>query len=374
MKTRSATAKDNSTRRAKALSHRAERQNRECTLIAICENIHEEVQNNDGKMPYGLLSLLAREWHSKFPWITRNVVNKRYMEYKKEQIGGMEIVIGSEDTNISSISAGVDARKPGRPKGTTDKHKLENEQLKVDLTNDITHEYNRLMIEAINRNRKVKRGTLSELIERMKRERGADFEIKQHTIRRRIIRQKLFHTHRGGHRSPLEEIEHIAVSIMIQMGRIRQPLTPSKGLSLINNLISGTEYEDRLVKWKQKYTVNSLPTVSRGYWYSFMKRNRHRIVSKRGQKYELDWQNRTTYANFSDMYNHCSHEMEHAGVAKRLEEPTWMTRDGVQCTADDAYGCKVTHAIIRPEMCLCGDEVGGISEWLVTAILVVNCS
>ena len=105
-----------------------------------------------------------------------------------------------------------------------------------------------------------------------------------------------------------------------------------------------------------------------------MKRNRHRIVSKRGQKYELDRQNWTTYANFADMYNHCSHEMEHAGVAKRLEEPTWMTRDGVQCTADDAYGCKVTHAIIRPEMCLCGDEVGGISVWLVTAILVVNCS
>ena len=39
--------------------------------------------------------------------------------------------------------------------------------------------------------------------------------------------------------------------------------------------------------------------------------------------------------------------------------PIWMTRDGVDCTANDAYGCKVTHAIIRPEMCLCGDEVGG---------------
>ena len=142
MKTRSATAKVNPTRRAKALSRQAERQNRETTLIAICENIHEEVQNNDGKMPYGLVSLLAREWHARFSWITRNVVNKRYMKYKKEQIGGMEIAIGSEVTNISSISAGVDARKPGRPKGITDKHKLENEQLKVDLTNDITQKYN----------------------------------------------------------------------------------------------------------------------------------------------------------------------------------------------------------------------------------------
>ena len=310
-------------------------------------------------MPYGLVSFLSREWHSKFPWITRNVVNKRYMKYKKEQIQGMEIVLDSEETNVSSISAGVDTRKPGRPKGTTDKLKMEQKQLKIDLTNDITQEYNRFMVEAISRNRKIKRGTLNELIDRMKRERGADFEIKHQTIRRRILRQKMFHTHRGGHRSPLEEIEHVAVSIMIQMARIRQPLTPSKGLSLINNLISGTEYEDRLVKWKQKYTVNSLPTVSRGYWYSFMKRNRHRIVSKRGQKYELDRQNWTTYANFADMYSHCSHEMEHAGVTKRLEKPIWMTREGIECTAYDAYGCKVTHAIIRPEMCLCGDEVGG---------------
>ena len=75
------------------MSNKAERQNRESTLVAICENIHEEVQNNDGKMPYGLVSLLAREWHSKFPWITRNVVNKRYMKYKKQQVQGREIVV-----------------------------------------------------------------------------------------------------------------------------------------------------------------------------------------------------------------------------------------------------------------------------------------
>ena len=362
MKTRSVTLKQQSTRRAKALSLKAERQNRESTLIAICENIHEEVLRNDGKMPYGLLSLLAREWHSKFPWITRNVVNKRYIKYRKEQIEGREIMVDatSEQTNdVSSISTGVDARKPGRPKGTTDKLKFENEQLRTDLTNEITAEYSKLMTEAVNLKKKVKRGTLCELIDREKREKGVDFVINHQTIRRRIVRQKLYHTHRGGHRSPLEEVEHIAVSIMIQMARIRQPLTPSKGLALINNLISGTEYEDTLVKWKQKYTLNALPTLSRGYWYSFMKRNRHRIVSKRGQKYELDRQNWTTYANFADMYNHCALEMEHAGVAKRLEEPIWMTRDGVQCTVDDAYGCKVTHAIIRPDMCLCGDEVGG---------------
>ena len=57
-------------------------------------------------------------------------MNKRYIKYRKEQIEGREIMVdASEQTNdISSISTGVGARKPGSPKGTTDKLKFENEQ------------------------------------------------------------------------------------------------------------------------------------------------------------------------------------------------------------------------------------------------------
>ena len=66
--------------------------------------------------------------------------------------------------------------------------------------------------------------------------------------------------------------------------------------------------------------------------------------------------------------------MEHAGVAKRLDKPIWMTKDGVEYNINDAYGFKVTHRIIRPEMCLCGDEVGGIYVWLETDMLVENYS
>ena len=79
------------------------------------------------------------------------------MRYKKNQIGGMENLIhSSELTNISSISGGVDARRPGRPKGTTDKLKLENKQLKIDLANEISEEYNKLMMDAVNSNEKLK--------------------------------------------------------------------------------------------------------------------------------------------------------------------------------------------------------------------------
>ena len=30
-----------------------------------------------------------------------------------------------------------------------------------------------------------------------------------------------------------------------------------------------------------------------------------------------------------------------------------------QCNEANAYGCKVTHKLIRPDMYICGDEVGG---------------
>ena len=91
-----------------------------------------------------------------------------------------------------------------------------------------------------------------------------------------------------------------------------------------------------------------------------MKRNRNKIVSKRGQKYELDRQNWTTYSNFCDMYDHCAQEMVSAGVAITLDEPVWMAKNGVILdSSENAFGCKVTHWIVREDMCICGDEVGG---------------
>jgi len=59
------------------------------------------------------------------------------------------------------------------------------------------------------------------------------------------------------------------------------------------------------------------------------------------------------------MYNHCAIEMEQAEVARNVEDPVWMNREGQVCKLDEAFGCKVTHEIIRPDMCICDDEVGG---------------
>ena len=112
------------------------------------------------------------------------------------------------------------------------------------------------------------------------------------------------------------------------MAHICQSLSPSQGLRLANSLISGTETEKELVEWKNKYSINSSVSVGNGYRARFMKKNKDKIVSRRGQRYELNRQKWTTYSNFVHMYNHCIDKMVDAGVAVELDDPIWMNRAG----------------------------------------------
>ena len=93
-----------------------------------------------------------------------------------------------------------------------------------------------------------------------------------------------------------------------------------------------------------------------------MHRNKHLIVSSKGQKYELNQANWTTYQNFSQMYEVIEQEMITAGVAVMLPEPVWMNAKGEHVEEGDAFGCKVTLDITKPEMCVVADEVGGVES------------
>ena len=60
----------------------------------------------------------------------------------------------------------------------------------------------------------------------------------------------------SGQVSPLLEIEPKFVKVMTQMAQIGEPLTPTKALLLINDLIVGTQYACALVDWKRKHTTS----------------------------------------------------------------------------------------------------------------------
>ena len=107
----------------------------------------------------------------------------------------------------------------------------------------------------------------------------------------------------GGYISPMIKVEDKRVGLIIQMARIRHPLTPSSCLQLVNDFISGTQTKKDVIDFKTKYCFNKSKDggrlLGRGYCKGFKKRNAHLIVSKRGQKYKMDRDNWTRYRNFN---------------------------------------------------------------------------
>ena len=108
------------------------------------------------------------------------------------------------------------------------------------------------------------------------------------TIIPSIIRRQFYcnriknHHMAGGHESLLACIEHIIVKSILQMARIRQYLTPSRVLRLVNDLIDCTKVQQDLIKWKKTNTCNEDRKVGQAYWCGFLKRHKHLLVSRRG--------------------------------------------------------------------------------------------
>ena len=73
--------------------------------------------------------------------------------------------------------------------------------------------------------------------------------------------------------------------------------------------------------------------------------------------YELNRKNWTTYANFANVYNHTTHEMIDTDITVRLYVPSWMDRDGSVSEEEEAFGYIITNILMRPGMCIYGDDI-----------------
>ena len=87
--------------------------------------------------------------------------------------------------------------------------------------------------------------------------------------------------------SPLLPIEPIIVKVLIQLARIRECINPTTAVRLINSMVANTPLQEELITFKESMgkvgTREELGSVSAGYWRLFKKRNRDKIVSKKGQ-------------------------------------------------------------------------------------------
>ena len=96
---------------------------------------------------------------------------------------------------------------------------------------------------------RLEEGLLDKIIADVSKKRNLAerFVVTKDSIRKRIKRGSLT-TYSRGPVSPLESLETVIVTLLIQMARIRQCLTPACDISLINSLISESELSKDLVE------------------------------------------------------------------------------------------------------------------------------
>ena len=93
---------------------------------------------------------------------------------------------------------------------------------------------------------------------------------KQNVVSQATIRNRCnsctdkFPGHRGV-KSPLHSVEESICEILIEIGKIRQPLSVIESIELVNSLIKGSDVEEELIAFKkttiQKLIVNELEKV-----------------------------------------------------------------------------------------------------------------
>ena len=303
---------------------KATKSSRKALLASLCDDMYNLYTKNGNRLPYGHITVILESLKPTEPWLTRNIINKAFLNYKKSNGAGAPqqvIVVAdkvnskkdkncssvmdseiSDLSNVSSFEGISDSVKwnVGRPVGTTAEKKEQSEKKIIAARNEAAKKYASVRINAKKRGKRVRKGELKNIIKECTKKYEIDQDIiSPLAIRRRVDRQSLeCHHLAGGQVSPLADIEPLVVGIILLMACIWQCLTPSKGLALVHSIIDGTKVQEDLKKWKVENTPNSIGIVGKGYWRSLFKRYRNQIVSKRGQKNELNQQNWTTYANF----------------------------------------------------------------------------
>ena len=255
------------------------------------------------------------------------------------------------------------SRIGGRPKGSTKVKKKKDKETKSKCTDTITFEYSRQHNTAKSVGGKVEYGDLKRLIDEKKKEFGINISISSRTIKNRIQRGSLTTPH--GAKSPLEEVEVALVEICIQMGKIRQPLSCTKAITLMNDMIENTNTKQKLIEFQQSRKLGTYGfekgKVTSGWWRGFLRRHEDKLVTKRGEKFALNRHDWTTLPNIKQMYDVIYDEMVDACVAVSLQIPIFTDINGIpEDHETKRFGLAQPIKITKPEWILFADESGFI--------------
>ena len=363
-------------------------------LHDVCVMLDEAKRKNNGRIPHKMVHNTVISSKESMPSITRHVINRAFTNFERDRdfnrlsqppppttVGIsppapsaiddrhevadiLTNVLPSTETNLS-IDNDSNRKKGGRPKHATNQKKKHIDVANAAFMNEVAVKC--AEEKAACEDKYLKRGRFDEIAKELRALRNISDSavVSKRSAERRVQRGNLVITSRtGGTPSPMAPYEDYFVDVIIKLSRCRHSISPNEGLMLINSLIKGTEIENKVKEWKIKHacvsdTSNADGKLGATYWKNFTKRHGHRIVSKKGEKFELDRQNWCTCANFHLMHNNTGEEMISAGIAEEHDEPLFVDKAGNVCSEKDAFGFKVSHNIVHPDYFMMADEVGG---------------
>ena len=201
-------------------------------------------------------------------------------------------------------------------------------------------------------------GILEKIIKEVKQEQGVSEKISCETVRSRIKRKNITGNNQGTY-SPIAEAEKYIAETIIQMAKIKAPLSVAACIQLANSMISGTTHQRKLVEFKRKRNLDQERGLGSAWFRGFIKRNPE-VITRKAVKFAINRAEWCNKENFTIMYDSIYQELHEAGVASKYEgEGVWTNAAGdIVPTKEDALGRKCKYHLTHPNYLLFVDEVG----------------
>ena len=210
-------------------------------------------------------------------------------------------------------------------------------------------------------NMRVSKGTYQSIVEEAEKKFSLDEgSIKVATVVNRLRTGRRLVAAGRGNVSPLVAVEAHFLEVILELATMRQPVTASGALNIINSMIASSNLQEEVILWKKTHGIRGENEGKLGnhYWVNFKKRHPE-INSKKAVRFDSKRDDWCTYENFEKMYNGVYKAMVDARVAIELEEEVFVKVDGtITENEEESYGRKTKFLLTQPKYCLYVDEVG----------------
>jgi hypothetical protein len=227
---------------------------------------------------YGVMNDVIKKHKIANPWLNRDKLNnyKRSKAHKKKQVTIVTPISDSissvtMDSNIPSsaneesdptTSASTIApstsdvakvNKGGRPKGSTNESIRALKRTEKLALNYASHEcFNVRQVFMSNGAERIPKGTYDDNIKKAEEK----FSLKEGTINKqtmltRLKRGNLSATGRGLD-SPMIALEAHFLDLILELAAMRQPVTATDAINLINSMITTSNLSEDIIEWKKK--------------------------------------------------------------------------------------------------------------------------